>query len=66
MDLEAEVVVPQPDFDEEDNAALAAAHHAIFAAVAARDPIGARAAMASHVMDLQRRLERLEAARHPG
>ncbi len=66
MDLEAEVVAPQIDFGEEDNTAVAGAHGAIFAAVAAHDPLGARTAMESHVMDLQRRLGRMEAARHPG
>jgi DNA-binding FadR family transcriptional regulator len=34
------------------------AHKTIFAAVAARDPERARAAMAAHVVDVQRRLGR--------
>lgn len=42
----------------EDDEIVSAAHKTIFAAVAARDPERARAAMAAHVIDVQRRLGR--------
>ncbi|HET9490863.1 MAG TPA: GntR family transcriptional regulator [Methylomirabilota bacterium] len=42
----------------EDDEAVSVAHKTIFAAVAARDPERARAAMAAHVVDVQRRLGR--------
>lgn len=42
----------------EDDETVTAAHTTIFAAVAAREPERARAAMATHVVDVQRRLGR--------
>jgi len=42
----------------EDDETVTAAHKAIFAAIAAREPERARAAMATHVVDVQRRLGR--------
>jgi DNA-binding FadR family transcriptional regulator len=42
----------------EDDVTVRDAHKAILAAVAAREPERARAAMATHVVDVQRRLGR--------
>ncbi|MGH7312012.1 MAG: FadR/GntR family transcriptional regulator [Candidatus Rokuibacteriota bacterium] len=42
----------------EDDETVTAAHKTIFAAIAAREPERARAAMAAHIVDVQRRLGR--------
>jgi DNA-binding FadR family transcriptional regulator len=60
MDLEAEVVVPRIELSPEDNAHVGEAHAAILAAVATRAPQRAQVLMAEHVVDVQRRLRRLE------
>ncbi len=60
MDLEADVVVPRIELTEEDNARVDEAHREIHAAIRARQGDRARAAMAAHIVDVQRRLGRLE------
>jgi DNA-binding FadR family transcriptional regulator len=61
LDLEAGVVAPGAVLAGEDHAAVA--HGAIAAAIAARDPERAQAAMEAHIVDEQRRLRRAEAPR---
>jgi DNA-binding FadR family transcriptional regulator len=63
MDLEAEVVVPRIELTPADNAHVAEAHAAILRALIARSPRQAQALMAEHVLDVQRRLGRLEPLR---
>lgn len=61
MELEVRVVVPRLELGAADDAELDAAHRRILAAIAARQPETARAAMHAHIADLERRLA--EAAR---
>jgi GntR family transcriptional repressor for pyruvate dehydrogenase complex len=60
MDLEADVVVPRIELTAEDNARVAEAHREIHGAITARRPEQARELMAAHIVDVQRRLGRLE------
>jgi DNA-binding FadR family transcriptional regulator len=60
MDLEADVVVPRIELTAEDNARVAEAHREIHAAITARRAEQARAVMAAHIVDVQRRLGRVE------
>jgi GntR family transcriptional regulator, transcriptional repressor for pyruvate dehydrogenase complex len=60
--LEAEVVVPRVQFTEGDNAELESAHRRLFEAVAARKAGEARAIMATHIEDVQARLDRTAAS----
>ena len=64
MALEAEVIVPQVQVRgaEADNAEIEAAHRRIFEAVAARKASEARAIMATHIEDVQARLDRTAAS----
>jgi GntR family transcriptional regulator, transcriptional repressor for pyruvate dehydrogenase complex len=58
IELEAEVLVPQPELTEADSAQVETAHRRIFDAVAAGNAVEARAAMVAHIDDVQARLER--------
>jgi DNA-binding FadR family transcriptional regulator len=60
MGVEAEVVVPRIELSAEDNGRVGEAHAAILAAVAARAPQRAQGLMAEHIVDVQRRLGRVE------
>lgn len=62
MALETEVVAPRVQFTEADNAEIEAAHRRIFEAVAARKASEARAIMATHIEDVQARLDRTAAS----
>ncbi|MBI1847056.1 MAG: FadR family transcriptional regulator [Candidatus Rokubacteria bacterium] len=71
MDLEVRVVAPRIELEEADNAHVDSAHREIVDAIAARDPERARARMEAHIVDVQRRLQRLAlgsapVARRPG
>lgn len=60
MGLEAEVVAPRPELTAEDHEHIAAAHHAILEAIAARRQGDARTAMAAHILDVGQRLRHVE------
>jgi GntR family transcriptional repressor for pyruvate dehydrogenase complex len=60
LDLEADVAGRLGARPPEDDAAAAAAHREIFEAIAARVPERARAAMETHIIDVQRRFRRAE------
>ena len=60
MDLEVEVVAPSTALAKEDDAAVAESHEEILDAIASRQPERAREAMARHIVDVQRRLRRIE------
>ncbi len=60
MSLEAEVVAPHVALSGDDHGRIAAAHHAIFEAVATRRPEDARAAMTTHIVDVGRLLRHVE------
>jgi DNA-binding FadR family transcriptional regulator len=62
MALEAEVIVPTLRFTDADNAELESAHRRIVEAIAARKPGEARAIMATHIEDVQARLDRSAAS----
>jgi len=62
MRLEAEVVVPTLRFTDADNAELESAHRRILEAIAARKAGEARAIMATHIEDVQARLDRSAAS----
>jgi DNA-binding FadR family transcriptional regulator len=54
----AELVVPNPELTEADEAQIDAAHRRVFEAVAAGKATEARAAMVVHIEDVRARLER--------
>jgi GntR family transcriptional repressor for pyruvate dehydrogenase complex len=62
IELEAEVLVPQPEVTEADSAQVETAHRRIFDAVVAGNAAEARAAMVAHIDDVQARLERAAVA----
>jgi DNA-binding FadR family transcriptional regulator len=66
MDLEAEVMAPGTELTKEDNAGIADSHEEIFGAVASKQAERAREAMARHIIDVQRRLRRVERERYRG
>lgn len=66
MHLEADLVAPGIELTKEDDAAVAEAHEEILDAIATRRPEGARDAMVRHIIDVQRRLRRLECERDRG
>jgi GntR family transcriptional regulator, transcriptional repressor for pyruvate dehydrogenase complex len=57
--LQATVVGARADLTPEDDAAIVNAHRVIYEAIAARDPEAARAAMHTHVIDIEQRLGRV-------
>lgn len=66
MDLEAEVMAPGTELTKEDNAGIADSHEEILGAVANKQAERAREAMARHIVDVQRRLRRVERERYRG
>jgi DNA-binding FadR family transcriptional regulator len=66
MDLELEVVDPATALTREDHAAVAESHQEILDAIAARQAERAGEAMTRHIVDVQRRLRRVELERSPG
>jgi DNA-binding FadR family transcriptional regulator len=57
--LQSTVVGGRADLTAEDDAAIVAAHRAVYEAVVARDPEAARAAMHAHIIDIEQRLGRV-------
>jgi DNA-binding FadR family transcriptional regulator len=57
--LQSNVVGGRADLTAEDDAAIVTAHRAIYEAILARDPDTARAAMHSHIVDIEQRLGRV-------
>ena len=55
--LEIKVVAQRPDLTSEDDRAIVGAHLGIHDAIARRDADAARAAMYTHILDVERRLE---------
>jgi GntR family transcriptional repressor for pyruvate dehydrogenase complex len=62
IELEAEVVLPDPELSEADTAQIDAAHRRIFEAIAAGNAAEARAVMIAHIEGVQARLERAAVA----
>ena len=62
IELEAEVLAPQPELTDADSVQVEAAHRRIFDAVVAGNARDARAAMLAHIDDVQARLERTAVA----
>jgi DNA-binding FadR family transcriptional regulator len=61
--LEVKVVAQRADLTPEDDAAIIAAHLALHDAIGRRDADAARAAMHTHILDVERRLARGVVAR---
>jgi GntR family transcriptional repressor for pyruvate dehydrogenase complex len=57
--LQSTVVGGRTDLTAEDDAAIVAAHRAVYEAIVARDPEAARAAMHAHIIDIEQRLGRV-------
>ena len=57
--LQSTVVGGRADLTAEDDAAIVAAHRAVYEAIVARDPEAARAAMHAHIVDIEQRLGRV-------
>lgn len=61
MDLEAHVVMPAIVLSAGDNEQVRAAHARVLEAIVSRDGNRAHAAMRAHIVDVQRRMEEIEA-----
>jgi GntR family transcriptional repressor for pyruvate dehydrogenase complex len=61
--LQSTVMGGRPDLTAEDDAAIVAAHRAVYEAIAKHDPEAARAAMHAHIIDIEQRLGRVTVER---